>query len=59
MPQDFKDVATQLIAEIDKQFDRGLVAYASNGTFGRSLDSTGRFIEPVHIARSVEEAMAT
>lgn len=36
VPADFKDVATQLVGQINDQFDRGIAAY-SNGTGGSAF----------------------
>ncbi|KAJ3499473.1 hypothetical protein NLG97_g314 [Lecanicillium saksenae] len=37
VPADFKDVATQLVDQINAQFDRGIAAYGSSGSGGSPL----------------------
>lgn len=58
VPQDFKEVATELIGEINKQFDRGLEAYASDGGSGGLPGFPTGFARSTNTARSIEEFMA-
>jgi hypothetical protein len=61
VPQDFKEVAAELIGEINKQFDRGLEAYATDsgsGGFPGFPGSPTGLARSANMARSIEEFMA-